>query len=138
MNGTRGLLIATAAAFVVGCSVGLMGGILFMRWAVPGPHARFERGMRGGPPPFMIRRGPGPGHEERTLSLLERELNLTPEQHVRLIRVLDRARKEREALHDSLKIWLARELTPEQQARWKEVEEHRIRSMRERRGRGPQ
>ena len=134
MNGTRGLLIATAAAFIVGCSAGLMGGILFMRFAGPAPHARFERGMRGGPP--MMRRGPpGPGHEERTLARLERELELTPDQRQRLIAHLDRARQERQALHDSLGLWLQNELSPMQRDRWKEVEERtrRERGRRDRR-----
>ena len=135
MNGMRGLLIATAAAFIVGCSVGLMGGILFMRYGGPGSHAGWmPGGTRGGPPPFMRHRGPGgPGHEERMLPILERELGLSAEQRDRIVRQLDRARLEHGAVRDTMRAWIERELTPEQRERWKRMEERFERS---RRGRG--
>jgi hypothetical protein len=127
----RGLVIATAAAFIVGCSVGLMGGILFMRFAVPPPHMRYGPGVPGGPPTFERRVRPrGP---ERMLPFLAEELNLTPEQRERVIAHLDRARREHDAVSDSLNARLAREMTPKQQTRWKEVEERTMRSRRNRR-----
>ena len=131
MNGMRGLLIATAAAFIVGCSVGLMGGILFMRFAVPPPHMRHGPGPRGGPPTFERRGGPrGP---ERMLPFLAEELSLTPEQRERVIAQLDRARREHEAVNDSLKARLARDMTLKQRERWKEMEERTMRPRRNRR-----
>ena len=136
MNGTRGLLIATAAAFIVGCSVGLMGGILFMRFAAPGPHRGFMPGGRhGGPPPFERRGGPGP--PEGMLPMLGRELDLSPEQHDRILRQIDRARKQHGAVRESMHVWIERELTPEQRERWKRMEERFERSRRGSRSRGP-
>lgn len=145
MNGTRGLIIATAAAFIVGCSVGLMGGILFMRFAGPGPHGGpMFGGMRGARPPFLERRGPGgPGRPgirggpERWIPWLERELDLSPGQHERIVAVLDRARKEQVAQRESLHVWIERELTPDQRARWKQMENRFERSRRGRGFRGP-
>lgn len=136
MNGTRGLLIATAAAFIVGCSVGLMGGILFMRFGVAGPHGGYRSGGRGwGPPPFE-RRG-GPGRSEGMLPMMARELDLSPEQHDRILRQIDRARQQHGAVRESLHVWIERELTPEQRDRWKQMEERFERSHRGRRSRDP-
>ncbi len=128
MNGTRGLIIATAAAFIVGCSVGLMGGILFMhfgpglhRGSMPGGrsagHGRFERRL-------------GPGRPEKMLPMMARELDLTPEQHDRILRQIDRARAEHAAARESMHVWIGHELTPEQRERWKEMEQRFERSRR--------
>jgi len=136
VNGTRGLLIATAAAFIVGCSVGLMGGILFMRFGGAGPHGGFMPGGRhAGPPPFE-RRG-GPGRPEGMLPMLERELDLSPEQHDRILQQIDRARQQHAAVRESMHVWIERELTPEQRERWKRMEERFERSRRGTRSRGP-
>lgn len=127
MNGARGLLIATAAAFIVGCSVGLIGGILFIRFAAPGPHGGFRAGgMPGGPPPYFAGRPrgrDGRSHEERMLPFLEREIGLTPDQRERIVAQIDRARDQHVAVRESMKVWLERELTPAQRERWKQVEE---------------
>ena len=136
MNGTRGLLIATAAAFIVGCSVGLMGGILFMRFGAQGPHERFmSGGRRGGAPPFERRGGPGP--PEGLLPMLGRELDLSPEQHGRILAQIDRARLQHGAVRESMHVWIERELTPEQRERWKKMEVRYERSRRGPRARGP-
>jgi hypothetical protein len=130
VNGLRGLVIATAAAFIVGCSAGLMGGILFMRFGGPG-HAR--DGRHGGRPPWSERRGPGgPGREQRMVPMLERDLDLTPEQARRVEAHLDRARREHAAVRESVNTWIERELTPAQRERWKQMQ---TRFERERRGR---
>lgn len=131
MNGTRGLVIATAAAFIVGCSVGLMGGILFMRFAGPWPGGPMFGAPRGGPHAMMRR---GPGRAEWMMPKLDRALDLTPEQHERIVAHLDRARKQTVAVHESLQVWIERELTPEQAAKWKQMERQFERS---RRGRWP-
>lgn len=129
MNGTRGLVIAVAAAFIVGCSMGLMGGILFMRFGPAGAHPHWMPGaMHGGPPPFEGRGGPG--HMERMLPMLGRELDLSPEQRERLVRHLDRAREEHGAVRESMRVWIERELTPGQRERWKRLEERFERSRR--------
>ena len=136
MNGARGLLIATAAAFIVGCSVGLMGGIVFMRFGAPGPHDGFMRGgMRGGPPPFERRGGPGP--PEGMLPMLGRELDLSADQRDRILRQIDRARQQHGAVRESMHVWIERELTPGQRERWKRMEERFARSRRGSGSRGP-
>ena len=134
MNGTRGLIIATAAAFIVGCSVGLMGGILFMRFAGPSPGGPMFGAMPRGGAGFA-RRGPGgPGGRERMMPMLDRALNLTPEQHERIVAHLDRARRETATVRESMQVWIERELTPDQRTRWKQMENRFERS---RRGRWP-
>jgi len=69
VNGTRGLLIATAAAFIVGCSVGLMGGMLFMHFG-PGMHG--GPGGRFGSSGRFERRGCGLNLTHETLDVMMR------------------------------------------------------------------
>jgi len=134
MNGTRGLVIATAAAFIVGCSVGLMGGIVFVHFVAPQLHGRPEFGMgRGFGPPGTG----GHGHEhDRMLPELDRSLSLTPEQHGRILAALDRARDEQVAVRESVHVWIERELKPEQRERWKQMEQRFERARRARWSRG--
>lgn len=131
MNGTRGLVIATAAAFLVGCSVGLMGGIVFVHFVAPwlhhggafGEHRRF-----GHDEPGRLR---GPGGSEgrgRMFLMMERELRLSPEQHQRIGAALDRAREKQMAARESLHVWIESELTPEQRERWHQMQERFERS----------
>lgn len=139
MNGARGLVIATAAAFIVGCSVGLMGGIVFMRFAAPGPNGERMFGpMRGPRPPFLERGGRGmAGGPERMMPVLERALDLSPAQRERIVAVLDRARHHQVALRESVQVWIERELTPAQRERWKQMEQRFERSRRGRWSREP-
>lgn len=125
MNGNRGLIIAVAAAFIVGCSVGLVSGMLFTHVVARGLHGRFGPfGMHQGPPPFMGRGGPwGAMREHRMFPYLAREMDLTAEQQRRMRELMDRARREHEAVRESMEVWLDRELTPAQRARWRELEE---------------
>ena len=126
-------MIATAAAFIVGCSLGLMGGIVFMRLAAPGPPWGFMREIRRGegPPRFGFGRpgepgrrgGPGgPGRDDRMLPMLERELELTPAQRERIVTELDRARRAHAAVRESTQAWIERELTAVQREQWKQME----------------
>jgi len=119
VNGNRGLLIAIAASFIVGCSVGLMGGIVFSRFVGhPGPPFG-----RHGPPPTFERRVPGwPSRGERMFTYMSREIDLSPEQRKRLEAVIDNARRQHQAVRDSMQAALDRELTPAQRARWKQLE----------------
>lgn len=134
MNGTRGLIIATTAAFIVGCSVGLMGGILLTHFGGPRWHGEPRPGGRGAR--FERRIGPGP--PEGMLPMMERELALTPEQHERIVRLIDRTRAQHAAARESMHVWIGRELTPEQGERWKAMEERFERSRRGgMRSRGP-
>ena len=112
MNGTRALVIAAIASFIVGCSVGLIGGVLLMRFAGP---PRFT--MRVPPPP---ERGPRSG---RMLETMSRSLDLTDEQERRIGALIDETRAGERASHDSLRARIARELEPEQLERWQRFEE---------------
>jgi len=120
VNGNRGLIIAVAASFIVGCSLGMMGGIVFTHLL---GHGGFGR---GGPPPFMERRGPGgpsgPERRERMFTYMTREMGLNPEQKQRIEALIDKARSQHEAVRESTEAALDRELTPEQRARWRELE----------------
>ena len=130
MNGSRGLVIATAAAFIVGCAVGLIGGLLFVHFVAPRLHGRPEFGMARGP-------GPGrPGGRERLLTEMDQTLSLTPDQHQRVLADLDRARREQVAVRESVHVWIERELNPDQRERWKQMEERFARARRARWSRG--
>ena len=122
MNGTRGLIIAIAAAFIVGCSVGLMGGIVFSRLVGYGPGPPF--GRHGGPPVFFERSFPGgPSRGERVFTYMSREIDLNPEQRKRIEVLIDNARRQHEAVRESTEAALDRELTPAQRARWRGLEQ---------------
>jgi hypothetical protein len=136
VNGSRGLIIATAAAFIVGCSVGLIGGVLFVHLVAPRLHrsAMFER-IHGHGPGLFGRGGPGepggpgsPGGHERMLPVLERALDLTPAQQQRVLAALDRGRTAQGAVRESVHVWIEHELTPDQRERWKRMEERFERS----------
>ena len=112
MNGTRALVIAAIASFIVGCSVGLIGGVLVMRF--------------GGPPPFAMRGHPPREHGprgDRMLEVMSRTLDLSDEQERRIGEIIKDARNDQRASHDSLRVRIARELTPEQRERWQDFEE---------------
>ena len=112
MNGTRALVIAAVATFIVGCAVGLIGGVLIMRFA--------------GPPPFAMRVPPPREHGprgDRMLEVMSRTLDLTDEQERRIGEIIADARHDQRASHDSLRVRIARELTPEQRERWERFAE---------------
>jgi Spy/CpxP family protein refolding chaperone len=125
MNGTRGLVIAIVASFIVGFSAGMVGGIVFSLSTHPSFHSPFgrhdaERGPRGA-------RGP-------VLHALESRLDLSPDQRARIEAILDSSRVNFETVRDSTRARVERTLTPEQRERWKTMDK---RIMRERRGPGP-
>jgi Spy/CpxP family protein refolding chaperone len=135
MNGKRGLVIAIVASFIVGCSAGMVGGILLARVLPPwGPP--FGMWRHGGP--WGMARHPGPAGEpgapgapgapgimrpDRLLGHMERVLDLTPEQQERIRVVLERTRGQAEALHESTHAEIESLLTAEQRARWRAMEE---------------
>ena len=135
---TRGqLVIALTAAFLVGSSVGVLGGIVFARFVLLPHHAMFADhagpGPGFGPGPGA---GPGPGGDfppggpERHLARLSRALKLSDEQRERLAAVMEQSHGEFDGVRDSLEARIARELTPAQRERWKQMQ-------REFHGRGP-
>ena len=111
MNRTQ-LIVAIAVAFVVGSSMGLAAGVLVSRFAPPfGPG--HGPGREGGP--REVRR-------EMLVTRLARSLDLEPGQRQRIDLVLQNARLEHAAVRESMKVGIERELTPEQLARWKQIE----------------
>ncbi|MEO5989477.1 MAG: hypothetical protein ABIU54_13280 [Candidatus Eisenbacteria bacterium] len=131
---TRGrLIMALAAAFLVGSSVGVLGGIVFARFVLLPHHAMFAQqgdpflGPHRGPLPAAHRRpGPGgaflPGGPERHLARLSRALGLSAPQRQRLVAVMERSHGEFDGVRDSLEARIARELTPAQRERWKQMQ----------------
>ena len=128
MNGGRGLMIAIVAAFIVGCSAGMVGGILFARVA-----RRPEAHMRGRPP------RPGEAPRERTpmMERIERTLELEPGQRLRIERVLEESRKGYAVVRESAHAAVERELRPDQIERWRQAEERYLRERRRDSGRPP-
>jgi len=128
----NGWIIALAAAFLVGCSAGVLGGIVFARFLMLPHHAQ----VAGGPPPMGApHRGPGgefgpAGPEgpagmagpERHLARLSRVLDLSDAQRERLRTHMERSRGEFDGARDSLQARIARELTPAQRERWQRMQ----------------
>jgi hypothetical protein len=146
VNGQRGIAIAILASFVVGCSAGLVAGILLMRFVPPGgPPFGFLRhdggwamgrhpGLEGGP---GAPGAPGIMRPDRLLGHLDRVLDLTPEQRGRVLGVLDRTRAQAEALHESTHAQIESLLTVDQRAKWRAMEERYREAWRGRGGRRP-
>lgn len=109
------LVISLVAVFLVGLSLGLMGGILFARHArIDGPGRWPGRSRFAG---RMVQPGRGAGLSE-ALPRLQRMLDLTPQQVERIRpRVLE-SQKQFDAARESLRGRIDAELTPEQRRRF--------------------
>ena len=131
------LTIAAVVVFVLGCSLGLLGGILFARFVMfPPRHAMAGMREGGGPPPFgppemegrpWAGRPPGAGEPEgpppeHIMRRLSSALQLTPDQRERLRPLLERSRQEFGQVRDSLDARIGRQLEPEQRKRWEEMQ----------------
>lgn len=125
------IIIALVATFLIGASLGLMGGILFgshqphMRrpaWAGAGPRMGAPRvpGLRGGGDPD--RRAL---RERQVLPHLRSELALTDAQVERIRVLLEEAHASMGAARESLRVRIERELTAEQRERWSKLEARR-------------
>lgn len=129
VNGTRGLVIAMLAAFIVGCSLGLAGGIVLARYVVL-PQAHLL--PRPGGPRQGGARGPG-----SMLKMLESRLDLTTVQRDRVERILEESRRGYALVRESTHTAIERELTPAQREEWKQMEERFLRERRRGSGRPP-
>ena len=119
------IILALVATFLIGASLGLMGGIMFT-W-----HHNRPPGMpffQGGPPhggPPRGERGPRAMTPERMLSRLRETLDLTDEQAAKIEPILREAHTNMDAARDSLRARVDRVLSPEQRERWRRLEAHR-------------
>ena len=121
MNGTRGLVIAALTAFLLGCSSGLIGGILLThvigggmpRWGMQ--HFFMGRPRVPGPPGMHPPEGP-------IMDLLSRQLDLTAEQHQKIEQILDQGRMKQMAVRESTHAAIKRVLTEEQREGWSRFE----------------
>jgi hypothetical protein len=115
MSGSRGLVLAVAAAALFGAACGVLGGIGVVHFVArhhPGALTRF---LHGGPPPM----GPREGRFGPPISRLERGLHLSETQRTRIESEVERTRVESRALRESLRVRIERELTPEQRSRFR-------------------
>jgi hypothetical protein len=110
-----GFVIAVAAAFLMGCALGLMGGILFSR-TLAGPH-----------PPRWAERGRARPSAERMMRRLERRLELTDTQSAHIRAWVEQAHLEARASRESLRARIDAELSEDQRARWRAMEMERRR-----------
>lgn len=120
MIGRRELVIAVLSAALVGTALGLVVGVVFTRATLgigPGPWERpggFGRPHADGPP-----RPGGRGPMMRTLA---ERLDLRPEQAARIDSILGRSRLGYEAMRESVRTAVERELTPEQRKKWSQMQ----------------
>ena len=131
------IIISLLATFLIGCSLGLMGGMLFTHLLAT--HEHWRPGMppgHEGPWRFGGARGPGgprvPGGAEgpgpqlgEALPRLEWALDLTPEQLARIQPKVLATRREFAAVRESLRIRIESELTPAQRERWRQMQHER-------------
>jgi hypothetical protein len=122
------IIIALVATFLIGASLGLMGGILFSThqphmgrpvWMGAGPRMggpRFPGIGAGGDPDRRALR------ERQVLPHLRSELDLTDAQVARIRVLLEEAHASMGAARDSLRARIERELTAEQRERWARLE----------------
>lgn len=121
------IVIALVATFLIGASLGLMGGIFFAMHQRPF-HAELR--ARGTFPP-----GPGPGllgppdrrvmRHVMVMPRLREALDLTDAQAAAIEPLVEETHRTMGAARDSLRARIERVLTPEQRERWRRLEERR-------------
>lgn len=121
------IVIALVAAFLIGASLGLMGGIFFAMQQRP---MHGELRPRGPMPP-----GPGAGlfgppdrrvmRHVLVMPRLREALDLTDAQAAAIEPLVEETHRTMGAARDSLRARIERVLTPEQRERWRRLEERR-------------
>ena len=119
------IIIALVATFLIGASLGLMGGIMF-GMNHRGPRPPWSVGERG-------RRSPGTfgGSERRVMRhtivmpQLREALDLTDAQAARIEPMIEETHKAMGAARESLETRIGRVLTPEQRERWRQLQASR-------------
>lgn len=123
------IVLALVAAFLIGASLGLMGGILFSMQQRP-PHPEWPgRGRGMGGPGVLERVGGSVGRRVvrnvMVMPRLREALDLTDEQAERIEPLVDEAHRTMGAARESLRVRIDRVLTPEQRERWRRLEAKR-------------
>jgi hypothetical protein len=112
VNTRRDFVIGVVAAFLFGCSVGALAGLVFA--------IMFHSGGLGHGPRLH---GPRP-----LVHQLERRLELDDAQRARIDDILARSRERYDGVRESTRVEIERTLTPRQLVRWREMERrfHRL------------
>jgi hypothetical protein len=138
MNGTRGLVIAVIVSIVVGFSLGLVSGIVFMRFCPMVPPFAGGPGHEHGMGPGPMRGGPMGGRDLAGGPLLEhmtRALDLSASQRDSVRAIIERVHTHQAAWHDSARVAIERVLTESQRERWRQLQTRYRESWRGRTGR---
>jgi len=120
------IVLALVATFLIGASLGLMGGFLFATSQRP-PHAAWlERGRGPGGPGVFGRVGEEVGRRVvrnvMVMPRLREALDLTDEQAARIEPLVNETHRAMGAARESLRVRIERVLTPEQRERWRRLE----------------
>jgi hypothetical protein len=115
--------VALVATFLIGASLGLMGGILFSgRWHGDRAPRWAEGRLRGGEPGPQGREGP---RSDVMVIRLRQALDLSDAQVERIRPLLEQAHTTMLGARESLRVRIEVVLTPEQRARWRQLEARR-------------
>jgi len=118
-----GFIIALAAALLSGVSLGLIAGILSVKYVLRAwtPYAMEHHRGPGGPGDHGGPGGPGgPGGVPPGVLRLERELDLNQAQRDSVEAIVQRSHARFEAMRDSLRHQIEAQLTPKQREQWRE------------------
>lgn len=123
------VVVALVAAFLIGASLGLMGGILFAMQQRP-PHAAWlGRGAGPREPGVLGRVGREVGRRVvRNVVVMRRlreALDLSDAQAARIAPLIEQTHAAMGAERESLRVRIDRVLTPEQRERWRRLEARR-------------
>jgi hypothetical protein len=115
------IVLALVATFLIGASLGLMGGIVFATYHHRGPELFHE----GRPPGGLEGPGRRPMGPAAMLPRLREALDLTDAQVAKIEPILEEAHQNMGATRDSLRARIDRVLSPEQRERWRRLEARR-------------
>ena len=115
------LILSLLVVFLLGAAGGLIGSVVIARQMFGSVPAFFGGRSMHGPGGH----GEGPGSHHDRFARLAHDLELTPEQIERLEPRVDATRKQFDALRDSMRAQIDRELTPEQREKFKRLQAQR-------------
>lgn len=121
MNRTA-IVVALVAAFLIGASLGLVGGVAFTLAQHRGQAPPWADGPRRGDPGERSWRDRRPPRGAAVLPRLRRTLELTDEQAALIEPLVLEAHRAMSATRDSLRVRIEKVLTPGQRERWRRLE----------------